>query len=233
MRRSPRGQGSWLGAVFAALTLAAPASAETASSNSIHAGAVSVQYLAFGGSSKFSGSTRSGVFVKAHFSDRGAVRLGASLSLDESTGKRPAQLPAEVGNTRDYEIYVWSEVQVFLDARGPVTTFVSLGPYWGKSRRMYEETYYALAPDSTERSSHYQDEERSWEAGVTAATGFEWFFRRRISVIGRLGAGIGYTKQHQTYIRSYDDASSQRQRFDFSSTFSGTSSAALGLSAYF
>ena len=212
---------------------AAPASAERSDANSIHAGAVSLQFLTFGGG--FS-NAKSSISAKAHFSDRGAVLLGTSLFLEESTGKRLPTGLANVSNERNYSITVSGEIQEYVDARGPVTVFVALGPYWNRTRGLYESNREYLASDSTTHLDRYSSDSRSWQIGATAGIGFEWFFKHKLSLLGRVGANLGFGKNHQNTFAAYDFPDPNTfytRRLETSTLNSGSTSSALGLAVYF
>ena len=223
-------------ALCSPLFCAAPCLADRSDeANSIHAGAASIQFLPFGGGSSFSpASSRSGIFLKSHFSDRGALRLGATLSLDESSGKSPPGPIPNGENIRSYAISVSGEIDEYVDSRGPITAFVGVGPYWVRSRSSFEVWRVYTAPDSTVQRSSYKSERKTWEVGATAAMGFEWFFKRKLSVIGRVGASLGFGKRHDKNSSVFESIvypGSQNQ-LDSNTATAGTSSAALGLAVY-
>ena len=207
---------------------------EPSQANSIHAGAVSLQLLTFGGGGFL--SPRDGISVKAHFSDRGAVLLGASLALDESSGKSAPSQPLYISNSRYYTVTISSEIQEYIDARGPVTMFLALGPYWSRSRSFYERTQERSLFGLPPHADSYRDEQKSWQVGVRGGVGFEWFFKRKLSVLGRVGASLAFGKGHDDSFTAYDlsDPSTYSSHHTDSSSFTSTSSSsALGLAAYF
>jgi len=214
-------------ALATAMLWPATCSAEPSQYNSIHARATSIQFFAFGGGSH-------AVALKSHFSDRGAVRVGVNLSLDESTGNGPRSELPHLLNTRNYLISVSGEIQEYVDARGPVTVFVGAGPYWTRGRNSYEETRYYVAYDSTTHYTYSKSERTSWQVGGTATAGFEWFFKRKLSVIGRAGASFGFGKRHEDsiYFNDYFIPPSGAGHFDSSTASAGTSSATLGFAVY-
>lgn len=203
--------------------------------NSIHAGAASIQFLAFGGGSLYSpGPSSYGIFLKSHFSDRGALRVGTSLSLNESSGKSPAGQPPKGENDRVYTFSVSGEIDEYVASRGPVTAFLGVGPYWIRSRSSYELWEVYTASDSTVHLYRASSEGKRWEVGATAAAGFEWFFKRKLSVMGRVGASLGFGKRHDKSSAGTDGIvfPGYRRQIDSNTATAGTSSAALGLAVY-
>ena len=216
---------SWLrGCAVAAIAVvcAARCSAEPSDPNAIHAGATSIQFLAFGGSSR-------DIAFKTHYSDHGAIRVGVNLTLDESTGKAPSTALPHLRVTRYYTIAVSSELQQYIDTKGPVTMFVGAGPYWTKGRSSYEETEYLSGTDLF----YSKSDQRFWQVGGTATAGFEWFFKRKLSVIGRVGASFAFGKTHAQDGYSIGVVPPPGMtRFHSSTASAGTSSAALGFAVY-
>jgi len=197
--------------------------------NSIHAGAVSIQLLAFGAGMLMAPTfSTSGIFIKTHFSDRNALRVGTALFLDESTGESPPGQPLNFDVARFYSISVSAEIDHYIDARGPVTAFLGIGPYWSRSRSSHEfgrtfsptDFYYS------------RSENRSWEVGAAGAAGFEWFFRRQLSVIARVGASVGFGKLHEDYSGSIRPPGDTTQGVESDTARGGISSAAVGLAAH-
>jgi len=191
---------------------------------------VSLQFFPFGNGAFF--GPQDGISVKAHFSDRGALLLGAALSLDESTGKSSPSEMLDRINNRYYTVTVTSQIQEYVDARGPVTIFLALGPYWNRARSSYEET--RQSPAAT--IQNYKSERKSWEVGATGGVGFEWFFKRKLSVVGRVGASLALGKEHETFFLA-DDLSNPNtyslRKTDYSTFTSSSASSALGLAVYF
>jgi len=197
--------------------------------NSIRAGAVSIQLLTFGSLNSTIFQT-SGLYVKAHFSDRGALRLGASFAVDDYSGSIRSQF-ASVRS--DFSVVTLAaEVLEFLDASGSVTTFVGVGPYWergsgsGKSSTNPGPGYASI----------FRSESKSWELGGSASFGFEWFLKQKLSVIGRMGASLGIGKFHGSDLSQRTSPSGVeifRMNFDEDTATASSTAAALGLSAYF
>jgi hypothetical protein len=82
----------------------------------------------------------------------------------------------------------------------------------------------------------YSFEIRSWEVGATAGVGFEWFFKRKLSVLGRVGANLAFGKQHESTSSAYDVSDPNTyssRRTNYSTVASTSSSSALGLAVYF
>lgn len=215
------------------ILIARPCLARSNEDNSLHTGAASVQFLPFG--SSYFGPSSQQLMFKAHISDRAAILVGTAFSLDESTGKSPSP-PLRLQNERYYSIGVSAELQRYVDARGPITVFFALGPFWNRNRSAYEYTSHYLAPDSTTHISYSQSERRSWRIGAFGALGFEWFFKRKLSVLGRIGASFGFGERHDNRFSAYDLADPNyfiRENLNYTTAFSGSSAAALGLAVYF
>jgi len=207
------------------------------SSNSIHKGSTSVQFLAFGDNA-FSGPFTSGIFFKTHFSDRGALRVGANFRWDDASGRSPRGSPglAQVENHRNRAILVSAELNQYVDSHGPVTVYLGLGPYWSRYRDFFEAYRSFTSPyDSTTHTVSNRSERVSWVVGASAAAGFEWFFKRKLSMLGRVGGSAGFGKRRESGDYYYDSPPPgyQPARFNYNIAGAATSSAALGLSVYF
>jgi hypothetical protein len=199
--------------------------------NSIHAGAVSIQFLAFGaGTVRAPTFSTSGIFIKTHFSDRNALRVGATLGLDESTGGSPPGQRLNFSVERYYSISVSAEIDHYIDARGPVTSFLGIGPYWSRLRSSYE---FGRAFSPTD-FYYSRSENRSWEVGAAGVAGFEWFFRRQLSVIARVGASVGFGRLHEEsdYSGIIPPGGGTTQRVESNTARGGISSAAVGFAAH-
>jgi hypothetical protein len=210
--------------------------AEPSDINSIHAGATSIQFVTFGGgyTSPF---TTNGIYLKTHFSDRGALRIGTDFYLSESSGDTPED-PSQ--QTRDYKSHsytVSAEIQEYVDPKGPVTVFLGFGPYW--KRGDFRDVYSRQSTNSGFTYYNYSEfETRSWTVGGSAAAGFEWFFKRKLSVLGRVGASFGFGKQRDGHhFRTTDQFGTvledRRDRVDSNTATATSSSAALGFGLYF
>jgi hypothetical protein len=204
--------------------------------NSLKGGSTSIQFLSFGGESRGLFRT-SGLYMKRHLTDRTALRIGADFSVQESSGETPPSgAPGTVNNTRDYSISLVGEVTRYLDATGPVTMFVGLGPYWTRGRSFYEQ-WTTQTSGGTDYSYHDKNDGRYWEIGGSAALGFEWFVKRKLSVLGRVGASVGFGERHQNYAYEYSDGGiitvRSARRFDGTTAAAASSTGALGFSAYF
>jgi|SRR5882672_2979212 len=224
------------------LTLcAAPCVADSdAAYNSIHAGAASFQFVTFGGTSRAPAFSTSGIYMKTHFSDRGAVRVGIDFSLNSNSVTRrdpPDYVSSVKYNTRNYSYNTSAEIQEYVDARGPVTIFFGLGPYWRKARTFNDETA-TVRPNNSGITyvSYRKAEQKAWEVGGAGSIGFEWFFRSKLSVLGRVGATFGFGKTQDTYHSHYDNVPNAppplNARTDANTATAGSSSAALGLAIY-
>ena len=214
------------------LSAASRSDAAPSEFNSLNSGATSIQLLTFGGG--YRGSLRtSGIYLKSHFSDRGALRAGVDFSLSESSGK--GSRPPDGGNDRNYYVIAAAEIDEYVDASGPVTAFIGVGPYWAKSREFYERTETYDYDPTTPVTYYSKYERRSWEVGASAVVGVEWFFKRRLSLLGRVGAtlGFGKTRERSRDYSTYPSFSETSRRFDASTAQAGTSGAALGLGVYF
>jgi hypothetical protein len=197
--------------------------------NSIHAGATSVQLLTLGGGTN-------GIFVKCHFSDRGALRVGTTFDFSEQTGDNAAGSPLQARRYRSYNFTGSAEIQEFVDATGPVVLFVGFGPFYSRS---YGLDQWTSGPDYFGNTYYYaRYEDSRWLVGGGVSTGFEWFFKRKLSVIGRVGASLGFGKSHNeqqtksTDINGnvlYDD----HRVIDSDTISASTSNAALGLGVHF
>jgi hypothetical protein len=210
--------------------------AEPSEINSIHAGATSIQFVTFGGgyTSPF---TTNGIYLKTHFSDRGALRIGTDFYFNETSGESPPELPQRTRDDQDYSYTVSAEIQQYVDTRGPVTIFFGFGPFWKRAN------FRAL---DTQRSTYlgityYQYaeyESRNWTIGGSAAAGFEWFFKRKLSVLGRVGASVGFGEQRNGHHYLTTDQfgtvlDDRRDRVDSDTATASSSSAALGFGIYF
>ncbi|MGE5176847.1 MAG: hypothetical protein ACM3JJ_10785, partial [Hyphomicrobiales bacterium] len=120
-------------------------------------------------------------------------------------------------------------------ADGPVAIYVAVGPYWSKNR-YFDETFYDYTGLYPNVYSYYSREEKSWEVGGLIATGFEWFFRSKLSVTGRVGvsAGIGRdTTRHHDWQMNGLTREEHSDRQDEDSATAGSTSATMGVSVYF
>lgn len=202
--------------------------------NSIHSGAASVQFLTFGGGNQAPFRT-TGIYFKTHFSDRGALRVGTDFTVSENHGEYPANQLPHTRNSDSYSVSVSAEFEEYVDATGPVTVFLGVGPYWSRSRYKADEVRYEQLFSSYYINS-YKNDSRSWEVGGSAAAGFEWFFKRKLSVVGRVGASFGFGKTHYetTYIfGDVTNPTTDRNIIDATTASASSSSAALGLGLYF
>jgi hypothetical protein len=138
--------------------------------------------------------------------------------------------------TRNYALTVSAEFDRYLAAAGSFALFVGAGPYWARGRNFTEYVYSSVDPPGIAYGDRRSQESRTWELGGFATTGFEWFVRPRLSVLGRVGASFGFGERHQ-YDREASwrgaEGVSRTSQFDSSTASAGTSTAALGLSAYF
>lgn len=222
--------------IAACLSSLAPAVclADKDPANSIASGSFSVQFLTFGGGYQQPFSN-SGIFMKVHMSDRSALRAGTTFSLDEESATNPLSAASRLkASDRNYSFMVSSEYEYFADETGPVTFFVGFGPYWSRTRSMYERTY--IDSDTPNAPFDYARlESKNWEVGGAATFGLEWFLKRKVSVLARVGASVGFGKRHQDELDEYYDGSQlheARSHFDSTTSRAGTSTAALGLSVY-
>lgn len=202
--------------------------------NSIQSGATSLQFLTFGGGYQTPFRTN-GFFVKTHLSDRVALRIGTAFSISQSHGDSPPSPLPSIRNDDSYSVSISTEFEEYVDATGPVTVFIGLGPYWSRSHYTSESVRYRLIASGYSIDS-YREENKSWELGGSAAVGFEWFFRRKLSVLGRVGASFGFGKEHTSYKAQYGDISypyTDSLETDTNTASASSSSAALGLGLYF
>jgi len=218
---------------FLTLFVASPCLGSRDPANSIASGAFALEFLTFGGGWQ-QPFTASGIYMKLHLSDRGALRAGTSFSLSQSSSTNPIGYYAPQGNDRNYSITVSSEYDYYVDDSGPVTVYLGFGPYWSRLRNLYERTQL-LSSTSTVPYEYYSDEYRRWEVGGTASAGFEWFFKRKLSLTGRVGASVGFGEMHNLHRDRYFDGVDTQDisvRRDATTSAAGTSSAALGISVY-
>jgi hypothetical protein len=203
--------------------------------NSIRAGAVGIQFMALSGYG-YLGPAQPGIAVKAHFSDRGAVLLTTALSLDSYTGHDPRSVQGHQGHQRSYAVSVAAEFLEYVDPRGPVTVFLGLGPFWRRSHYLSDGTDYYTAPDSTVHTAYGISERNYWTVGGTGTVGFEWFFKRKLSMVGRVGASFSFGESHENYFSASDTSDPStfdRRAIDYTNAFASSSSATLGLAVYF
>src|SRR5437867_12668365 len=93
-----------LGVLGTALTLHPSRAASADESNSLRGGSTAIQFLTFGGGYRSPFRT-SGLYVRHHLSDRGALRVGVDFTIDESTGESPpGVVEPSVQNYRNYSI---------------------------------------------------------------------------------------------------------------------------------
>lgn len=218
---------------FLTVFVVTPCHASKDPANSIASGAFALQFLTFGGGWE-QPFNNSGIYMKWHLSDRGALRAGTSFNLDQSSSTNPLVLYAPQANDRSYNFTVTAEYEYYADESGPVTFAVGFGPYWSRSRSFFERTQlYTSDPNSP--WSYTRDDSHSWVVGGAASAGFEWFFRRKLSLLGRIGASFGFGEAHQVHNDRYFDGTDlleSRSRRDATTSTAGTSSAALGISVY-
>jgi hypothetical protein len=230
---------SLVGAATCSLALCALVSARPSSaaewnrpSNSIHAGATSVQFLTFGGTNRFPAFSSAGLYLKYHFSDRGALRVGSNFYLDELSAKNPKPPNTSTRDSRNYSVSVSAELEEYVDATGTVTIFLGVGPYWTRGRA-FEQFYYLDTSSPYYTLSRY--ETKYWEVGGSAAVGFEWFFKRTLSLIGRGGASLGFGKNHGSNYRetNYPNVPIEDNHFEATTATAGSSATALGMAVHF
>lgn len=218
----------------AALITVSNAAAEEA--NSLHSGATAIQFFVLGGVSQAPFQSR-GLYVKHHLGRRDAIRVGADFWLDNSSGDSPSfAVPRTFDTGRRHSVTVTGEYERYVTADSPVAIYLALGPYYSRGRSYYERSidWSAIDPNA---SSYSSDDTRSWELGAAAAAGFEWFFRSKLSMTGRLGVSAGAGKTHQRSEYRYEDGAGNA-RDDLSvlnrdrGTF-GDTNAMLGVSVYF
>lgn len=223
-------------AVIGALAFCAapsPGPASAAEVNSLHGGATSVQFLALGGGYRTPAFRTSGIYLKCHLSDRGALRVGTDFSLDESSGKSP--VGPDFQNTRYYSVSVSAEFEEYVDASGPVTVFLGVGPYWTRGRNSWDN-FRSDVYNQVTYVRYSRSEYRYWEIGGSVGVGFEWFFKRRLSLLGRVGATLGFGERHELeryYASDPYHPYTDENRLDYKTATAGSSSAALGLGVYF
>jgi hypothetical protein len=204
--------------------------------NSLHDGAASVQFLTFGGGYQTPFQT-SGLYFKTHLSDRTAFRVGVDFDLKESSAKDPLGDDVNyTANTRNHSVGVSSEFQRYIDGDGSVTVFLGFGPYWSWSRSYFDYARRYLDFYGPTWVDVYQSETRGWEVGASASVGFEWFFKRKLSLLGRVGSSVGFGKRHEIRNTNYFDGVQNHprvERFDATTVSAGISAAALGIGVYF
>ena len=204
-------------------------------SNSLTGGSTAIQFQTFGGGYRTPFRT-SGIYLKHHLSDRSAVRVGVDFNLDASSGDTPpGTLQSSAEDNEYYSVAVAGEFTRYIDASGQVTVFVGLGPYWQRGRS-FNERWQTDINGTSIYTSHSKYEARTWEVGGSVTLGFEWFFRRKLSLLGRVGASVGFGEKHS--INQYEasdgvNSYSDTRRFDSDTSTAGSSNAALGLSVYF
>ena len=203
-----------------------------ADTNSIHAGALSVQLLTFG-------SGTNGIFAKWHVSDRAALRLGTDFYISESSGDSPVGQPerGETSTSQRHQYRISLELEDYVDATGPVTMFLGAGPFFAHSYSLDDFSGYQTYNFVT-YYDYFRGERTGWALGGTASAGFEWFFRRKLSVIGRVSASLAFGKNHDDERRlslnslGVVDTDTHTQ-FDETTASASTSSAGLGLGFHF
>jgi len=191
----------------------------------------SVELLTFGGGTN-------GIYVKRHLSPRNAVRIGADFYLSSNKFSIPPEGTVTqngASSTRSYTVS--AELERFIDATGPVTVFLGLGPYYGHWRgrnERYRTGYDGAGPIL----EHYEADGFQRIIGGSAAAGFDWYFKRSLSVTGRVGASAGFGRSHYRS-RSTRTDSSGSVLYDFHDEYrsttstASTSSAALGIGVHF
>jgi hypothetical protein len=176
------------------------------------------------------------VYFKTHFSDRGALRIGADFNFNESHGDSPAQQASSYARNSDsHSVIVSASIDEYVDDTGPVTVLLGIGPYWSQGQgssdlvqyQPYNSTYYVYS---------YTEESRSWELGGTAAAGFEWFFKRKLSVVGRVGASFGFGRIHRENTNTsgpVGNVTTETLELNSKTATASSSAASLGFGLYF
>lgn len=244
MPRFPHRSPSLLRALLCATLLALPPGAAFAGGeNSLRSGATAIQFQALGWGGSRSTIRTMGIYLKQHLAERSALRIGADFSVDNASSDRPQVVPVPpVGSSRSssqtaYAAQAALEFLRYLEGEGPFTMYVGVGPVWSWYNRVNEYTHEYDTSDTTVVVEHGRDESRSWTIGATASVGFEWFVVQRLSVLGRMGASLGFGERSSYYKYTVTGGTSavppRTSDSKSSVTVAGTDGVMLGFSAYF
>ena len=200
-------------------------------------------------------STGATLSVKRHLSARSALRLGVSAGFDETKSDEERSyeryatyyVPTYVSDSATGEGHDENHAYALLlhfvryhPVRDAVTMFWEIGPSlrYAESQSHDEFVYPGLSPTDPSETNSYDRSAVRREASLDLALGFEWFFNRRLSLGGRIGAfaAYGWGSEARVYGATVDDGSYWARevlRSDPEGVSVHTEPAAIHLSAYF
>ena len=153
---------------------------------------------------KFAGYEGSMFSVKYHFNDHSAVRIGLSTSLgmrkDDGDYRRSADSLA-ANNTYDrrgYSFVLSIPYLYYLHPQKTIKFYSGIGP-----RISYTYSYTKIRQNTTVQSGSNSNrniirKNTSYQLGVRALTGVEWFFHSNMSLNLEYGAILEYTHNKET-----------------------------------
>jgi hypothetical protein len=225
--------------LLAAPVEAAEATGDSTSVNSLHAGAVGIE---FGVNSVFGGGFGGTVSGKIHAGRSTAIRIGggATFSETEGTGNSHFQDPFEQiagtsddhDETRSYSAFV--QLMQYLMVHDRLAGFLSVGPIARWNSDSYTEHDFSTNGDA----AHLRFDSSGWAAGLDLSVGFEWFFQHGLSLGARYGFSGLYGESNHTQDQGQSSADPNRTYSDHESghdkTFQmQTNGTLLTLTAYF
>ncbi len=205
--------------------------------NSIHKGAQALQFqidkdftLA-----SFQGSI---ISYKWHISDKGALRVGISLSAEKDDNSRTALLSDSVTSKGDshensYSIGTATQYIFYPGPEKGIQLYYGIGPIanytYGKSK---QKQIHISGPD--ERVTTTTSKRISWSVGASLIAGLEWFVKKDISVHAEYGISLEYEKYKETFHEKYSDSSDEREITNSSKRYLlNPMKVKFGLSVYF
>ncbi len=236
---------AFIGALLAPSPALAQDAAEEGPKHSLRSGAWAVEFEVQPKLSGYYGAA--GVAAKRHFTMRSALRFGILVAIDDSDAEGTSYLDTgnpygttlatgEIENYSDRrDVSLFFHFIRFLGVGDRFGIFLEAGPTarWISEEYGYVDTY--PVPQRIHRRARDRD---SWNYGLDAGAGFEWFFSRRLSLAGRYGISALLTDTDQTGFYEFYDLNGgywdRRLDITHSDGFNvQTTPAVISLTAYF
>ncbi len=136
--------------------------------------------------SSFQGSTLS---AKRHFSNKKAIRFGASLSGSISEQDQSSITENEIKSDENGQgILVNTQYAIFPSPEKSANLFFGAGPFAQFSRSNRISTTSSIFLTST----RVKTKATTWAAGISGVLGVEWFATRTISLLAEYNSTFGY-----------------------------------------
>lgn len=206
-------------------------------SNSIHKGAQALQFQI---NKDFTLSSFQGSIIsyKWHTSDKGALRVGISISAKKDNDSRTALLSDSVtskGDSQENSYSVGTATQ-YIFYPGPekgIQLYYGIGPIanYNYRKSKYKQIHIS-GPD--ERVISTTSKRISWSVGASLIAGLEWFVKKNISIHTEYGISLKYEKYKETSHKKCSDSSDEREITNSSKRYLlDPMKVKFGLSVYF